>query len=326
MTLMNFLNIGAVPFAYPEEDKSLVARRYRSKQLKKHFQKSHMKQQEQQHLLMTTVVNEAVDTLNNVVGSSRNRDTSPDDRVKTDRLRAPPNSPNDKMTFDFPDLVHPSNVLLPDQPQEEQDEQEQLEEVESPVVIPCRAVRMRRSQRKRRRIPSFKTKQNPRVPSKMSTCSDEADDEASEDDDDLVLNMISSMTTNNNNNNNIKTFPRANSIDNKGKNFSSSDSDTEEELELKLKVLSEVQRTLSSEDEDSTKSLRYTDWSKVGQELRNIADKFSESQVDEVDGNDGATVVDFVSMANMMLPFSIPQSLWSALVSYAAWKILKRFQ
>ena len=84
-----------------------------------------------------------------------------------------------------------------------------------------------------------------------------------------------------------------------------------EELELRLNLLSETRRNDVEE------------WARVGTELRNIADSFQKG-LDE-DG-DEAGASDLFSLINLMLPVSVPQSLWSALFSYAAWKIFKRFQ
>ena len=145
-----------------------------------------------------------------------------------------------------------------------------------------------RPQRKRRRPPSFK-KQHRVVPKK----SVDADDE--ESDPDLLQNDL--------------------------------------ELQLKLGIISQSQN--SSADSDSSKSQDESDdendkWAKIGEELRHIADKFGSPLVDETESETELAnpfqVTDLLSLVNLMLPFSVPQSLWSALVSYAAWKIFKRFQ
>jgi hypothetical protein len=91
----------------------------------------------------------------------------------------------------------------------------------------------------------------------------------------------------------------------------------EKELELRLNLLSETRRTLQSNTEE---------WAKVGTELRNIADSFQRGLDSDISGQDETGSIDILSLINMMLPVSVPQSLWSALVSYAAWKIFKRFQ
>ena len=289
---------------------------------------------------MEAVVDEAINTFRTVLDPRdgiKNIDleaeagTTEEDRSNdTVVLVAPPNSPNNNSSnitvgtntaFDFDFVTSnsnngPSNAIacsnnINSSSEEEQQQQQQ--------------VRLRR-QRKRRRVPSFKTKQAPRVAPKAScnsninTNSDEADDEAS-DVDQVDFVAMSNLD-----------------ISDKKKSSNNKDiSDVSELHLLKLKVLSEAQKTVA-------KAKEITDWAKVGAELRLIADKFSDDKStnnDEDEGNssssdtsshnnsDNRTVVsqiDFVSMVNLMLPFSVPQSLWSALVSYAAWKIFKRFQ
>ena len=102
-----------------------------------------------------------------------------------------------------------------------------------------------------------------------------------------------------------------------------------------MKLIAETQKLASSSDEntdqtDGKEPAKMTDWAKVGEELRSIADSFQESNGGtnlRVEATlTGVIPLDILSILNMMLPVSIPQSLWSALVSYAAWKIFKRFQ
>ena len=127
---------------------------------------------------------------------------------------------------------------------------------------------------------------------------------------------------------------------------------TTSELQLKLNVISETQKALANASEEEIKC---TDWTKIGSELRHIADKFSDFDAPAGGNSDANTVgvdldepdvrrsnnrrnnnmarantnsheIDLISTVNGMLPFAVPQSLWSALVSYAAWKIFKKFQ
>ena len=69
-------------------------------------------------------------------------------------------------------------------------------------------------------------------------------------------------------------------------------------------------------------------WQKFGLELRMIADSFGDDGSDNLDPNavNPIHVTDLLGLVNLMLPISVPQSLWSALLSYAAWKIFKKFQ
>jgi hypothetical protein len=93
--------------------------------------------------------------------------------------------------------------------------------------------------------------------------------------------------------------------------------DDQEDLELKLKldILAES-RHIQSDVE--------TDWAKVGADLRCIADSFSRSFDDN--SGDGGDRIEILSILNMMLPLSIPKSLWSAFISYAAYKFFARFR
>ena len=102
-----------------------------------------------------------------------------------------------------------------------------------------------------------------------------------------------------------------------------SDAEARQELSLRLRILAESQKS------------KDTDWSKVGEELRAIADSFQEvtsepssrprrpaAPAPETAGD--VVPSDILSFINLLLPVSIPQSLWSAIASYVAWKILKR--
>ena len=89
----------------------------------------------------------------------------------------PPNTPNNQLTFDFPtiprlnrtDGLQPRRNIVAELTSEEEEKAE--------IVRPKRT----RSFRKRRRVPSFKTGQQPRVPATVgcSSSSSEADDESS---------------------------------------------------------------------------------------------------------------------------------------------------
>ena len=88
------------------------------------------------------------------------------------------------------------------------------------------------------------------------------------------------------------------------------------ELSLKLQLLSETDSQSEDEIDDTQK------WTKIGEELRIIADRFA----DELDPEESSKSTDLFSLVNCMLPVNVPRSLWSALLSYAAWKIFKKFQ
>ena len=144
--------------------------------------------------------------------------------------------------------------------------------------------------RKRRRPPSFK-KQHRVVPKKNSS---EADDEATSAEENSDLENL--------------------------------------ELKVKLGLLShrDSENTSADYESEEEKDDSVEKWSKIGEELRTIADRFgappempSENSSDLVNP---FQVTDLLSLVNLMLPVSVPQSLWSALLSYAAWKIFKKFQ
>ena len=111
-----------------------------------------------------------------------------------------------------------------------------------------------------------------------------------------------------------------------------------QELALKLQFLSHSRSQTTSDSEDSEESEHSENekskaddaqkWSDIGQELRMIADCFGTP--DDFDDATNAMnpfgVIYLLGLINLMLPVTVPQSLWSALLSYAAWKIFKRFQ
>ena len=292
-------------------------------------------------MLLETVFDEAVNAFQSVLEPERPR--RPEVAEKATQIRQPPNSPDtvtnpsNIVTFNFEPINDSdgfeSDVPPPPQRSLELEVTPSSSEVTSKVTVANTEVtpasaglqrlrRGRRSLRKRPRKPSFKAH---RVPPKFSCCED-ADDEASssssEDNvDSATMDQIDLIKA---------RIPRALSITDDDESSSSEEIFAESSgLQLKLKVLSEAQRTV----EEAASVV--TDWSKVGAELRSIADKFGDDLPnlqgqDEVDGEGRRVVarheVDVVSLINLMLPFSVPQSLWSALVSYAAWKIFKRFQ
>jgi hypothetical protein len=214
---------------------------------------------------------------------------SPAQRHPESQLVQPPNSPNENAVFHFPQLeVNESDGLVSIGRTSVNSVEDTTSSEDDNEASPNQRPKRSRSFRKRRRIPSFKTGTPPRVPSKIS-CSDagEADDEDSEPEPRVALVPLST------------------------------EDDEATELRLKLNLLSETRQSQYSDKNE---------WAKVGTELRIIADSFSMSlDGDDVDGN-SSSQMDILSIINMMLPVSVPHSLWSALVSYAAWKIFKRFQ
>ena len=156
-------------------------------------------------------------------------------------------------------------------------------------------------QRKRRRVPSF-NKTHRVAPKVKAAVASDADDEASDE--------CHEATT--------------------GHGYDS-DSEARQELSLRLQILAESQKAAN----------RDTDWSRVGSELRSIADTFQSMSATSGSGPNGhrnqdrdqaersgqssdVVPTDLLSFINLLLPVSIPQSLWSAIASYVAWKILKR--
>ena len=309
--------------------------RCRSRRLRRQFDAEHSGQSPEQRMLLETVFDEAVTAFQSVLPRPRTPSIRrPEVAEKATQIRQPPNSPDSvahpaAVTFTF-DHINDSDGFESDVPPRPPNPAAPKVTVASAEVTAeatssglQRLRRGRRSLRKRPRKPSFKAH---RVPPKFSCCED-ADDEASSsgDDQDQVDSAAASID--------LVKLQRISIDDDE---YDSSSTTTSEEiftdssgLQLRLKVLSEAQRTV----EDAASVV--TDWAKVGAELRSIADKFGDEadpghHVDEVDGEGRRVVarheVDVVSLVNLMLPFSVPQSLWSALVSYAAWKIFKRFQ
>lgn len=147
---------------------------------------------------------------------------------------------------------------------------------------------MLKSMRKRKRIPSFKIGTPSRVQAKMSC--PEFDSDSDDNDNDLRI---------------LKDDP----------DLYSNDDHEDLELKLKLDILAET-RQIQAEGE--------TDWAKVGADLRCIADSFSRSTNN--DDDNGINQIDIISVLNTILPLSIPKSLWSAFISYAAWKFFAKFR
>jgi hypothetical protein len=307
--MLTLLNTAAVPFCFPEDDRSIAARRWRARRLRKQIERDpEARRMMDTHLLMSTILSEAADAFQAVVDTpGQSIDGSgvfaAKSMVSFAPPAVPPNSPSyivsSGNTFAFPEVAAESSS-------------------DESTSAPPRPLRRTSSFRKRRRVPSFKTGQTPRVAPKQTCCgnSDEADDEDSGSDE---IDCCSARVS------------VARPEDAEAALRLRLKEDDEAELALKLNVLCEVQKTAAA----ATERLRQTDWAKVGSELRQIADKFSDDRcsaaADEVDspggsGSGAGGGNDVLSLVNQMLPFSVPQSLWSALVSYAAWKIFKRFQ
>ena len=363
--IITLLSTSAVPFQFPAEypsqkDNVSLAERRRQRGLPSiivpqtiDFQSSggseqgsqHQLDAENQRALMAAVLNEAVKTLEYVVGpedvqvTSRElpRTSAPTSSTQTssnlvqakessslriyNTPRAPPNSPSHETlarSFDFSNIGgDPSS----------DDEQKPVVSHQQKDDFQGSRLRRTRSMRKRRRKSSFKDPSiQPRVAPKFpqlenssTTCHD-ADDEGS--DEDIVREVRKKTLVRSPSKHCHKLFSYHHSLNDKG-------------LKFGLELVAETQKLSSessSSDSDQTdgNTNKMTNWSKVGEELRSIADSFQDSNGGtnlRVEATlTGVVPLDILSLLNMMLPVSIPQSLWSALVSYAAWKMLKRFQ
>ena len=292
------LQVGAVPFVTSEN--GIFARRNqinRSNQPRSQAINSpnnnHQSQtssvilSRQQRAVIGQLMSEAAEAINDIIRQPETASIC----AQTD-LSVPPNTPIiTSTTFDFPE----NPELLQETTSESNITISQVlssssSEDEGSDSTPSRPVR------KRRRPPSFK-KQHRVVPKKNLS---EADDEATSAEE------------------------------------NSSDSLDNLELKLKLGLLCESRDpsfsgTSSAECEaesDLEKDDSVEKWSKIGEELRIIADKFGAPPELE-SGSDLVNpfqVNDLLSIINLMLPVSVPSSMWSALLSYAAWKIFKKFQ
>ena len=208
--------------------------------------------------------------------------------IQTD-LTVPPNTPSSTSNNTT------TSFDFPDPPQESSSTSSSSSDDESENRSPMAAASRPAKKLKRRRPPSFKKH---RVAPKKTIS--EADDEDSDIDRELA----------------------------------------ETELKLKLELLSETQpkenrssKNNNSEDSSSSDSEDEIDdvkkWAHIGQELKMIADCFGPPDDDGSDDPNAVNpfqVTDLLGLVNLMLPISVPQSLWSALLSYAAWKIFKKFQ
>ena len=292
------LQVGAVPFVTSEN--GIFARRNqinRSNQPRSQAINSpnnnHQSQtssvilSRQQRAVIGQLMSEAAEAINDIIRQPETASIC----AQTD-LSVPPNTPIiTSTTFDFPE----NPELLQETTSESNITISQVlssssSEDEGSDSTPSRPVR------KRRRPPSFK-KQHRVVPKKNLS---EADDEA--------------------------TSAEENS------------SDSLDNLELKLKLgllcesrdpsFSGTSSSAECEESDLEKDDSVEKWSKIGEELRIIADKFGAPPELE-SGSDLVNpfqVNDLLSIINLMLPVSVPSSMWSALLSYAAWKIFKKFQ
>ena len=294
------LQVGAVPFVTSEN--GIFARRNqinRSNQPRSQAINSpnnnHQSQtssvilSRQQRAVIGQLMSEAAEAINDIIRQPETASIC----AQTD-LSVPPNTPIiTSTTFDFPE--NPDQLLQETTTSESNITISQVlssssSEDEGSDSTPSRPVR------KRRRPPSFK-KQHRVVPKKNLS---EADDEA--------------------------TSAEENS------------SDSLDNLELKLKLgllcesrdpsFSGTSSSAECEESDLEKDDSVEKWSKIGEELRIIADKFGAPPELE-SGSDLVNpfqVNDLLSIINLMLPVSVPSSMWSALLSYAAWKIFKKFQ
>ena len=217
-----------------------------------------------------------------------------DDAAITNPPGPPPNSP-----ANMANNQAPQQFVFPE-----------VEDDSSSDCLGVASQQQQKSQRKRRRIPSFN--RHHRVAPKLQCSDDDADDE----DSDFTAEKSRAA--------------KAEADDNAGSaDAYDSDAEARQELSLRLRILAESQKSGSE-----------TDWSKVGEELRSIADSFqnisgSSASTSSGEGrrsgqsgqaaSSGEVVpTDILSFINLLLPVSIPQSLWSAIASYVAWKILKR--
>ena len=364
--ILTLLNTSAVPFQYPTEypsskqrGRESLSERRRQRVLpsiivpqdselqnlgvsleSNHNQFDAINQRD----LMAAVLNEAVKTIEYVVGpndvqvtsreaeqsdistsASQNNCNQAHSRSSTcprtyDTPRAPPNSPSSNQTATFFDFSSNCIDHASDDEVKASTSQQQLYDIQ-----PTRLSRTR-SMRKRRRKSSFKDPSvQPRVSPKIPqfehamTSNNDADDEGS--DEEVVRATRKKTMAKSPSKHCHKIISYHHRLNDTG-------------LEFGLELVAETQKLSSSSSSDSEQTdgrkSKMTDWSKVGEELRSIADSFQDSNGGanfRVEATlTGEIPRDIYALLNMMLPISIPQSLWSALVSYAAWKIFKRFQ
>ena len=284
----------AVPFSFPEEDRSLAARRHRARRLRQHMQQPHVRQQVERHILLATtgvVAAEAAEAVERVARGVNGGGGGPVYDARRDFIpgpiaipqeqtptypQAPPNSPNDRFSFTFPDDDDASSPI---------NKEDGLQHTASPTSssttsstspdeFPPRSSRGRRSQRKRRRAPSFKKKDH-RVQPKVEA--HEADDEASEDEG-AKADQVDAASVSYRYEEHVRYITRqtgqmsCQKKDGEEEDQEEEESDEDVELRLKLKVWSQVQRTVEELLNAESKS---EDWARAGRELRHIADKFT---------------------------------------------------
>ena len=289
------LQVGAVPFV--TSDNGILARRSNTRSNQPRAPTSGMSQSQtssvilsrQQRAVIGQLMSEAAEAINDIIRQPATTPQTASICVNTD-LSVPPNTPilTGSTSFEFPEPSESSNIETGNNTITQSLASSTSSEDESETDLTSSPSR---PIRKRRRPPSFK-KQHRVAPKKNIS---EADDEAtSAEDNDSDLDNL--------------------------------------ELKLKLGLLCESREPGNSSPDESEgeKDDSVEKWSKIGEELRIIADRFGFPP--ETEDNAGSAlanpfqVTDLLSLINLMLPVSVPHSLWSALFSYAAWKIFKKFQ
>ncbi len=283
----------AVPFSFPEEDRSLAARRHRARRLRQHMQQPHVRQQVERHILLATtgvVAAEAAEAVERVARGVSGGGGGPVYDARRDFIpgpiaipqeqppvypQAPPNSPNDRFSFTFPEDDDASSAInKEDGLHTASPSSSSTTSSTSPDEFPPRSSRGRRSQRKRRRAPSFKKKDH-RVQPKVEA--HEADDEASEDEG-AKADQVDAASVSYRYEEHVRYITRqtgqmsCQKKDGEEEDQEEEESDEDVELRLKLKVWSQVQRTVEELLNAESKS---EDWARAGRELRHIADKFT---------------------------------------------------
>ena len=295
------LQVGAVPFV--TSDNGILARRSNTRSNQPRAPTSGMSQSQtssvilsrQQRAVIGQLMSEAAEAINDIIRQPATTPQTASICVNTD-LSVPPNTPilTGSTSFEFPEPSEESSniettiVETSLNLSSSSSEDESSETTDLTTSTPSRPIR------KRRRPPSFK-KQHRVVPKKNISEADDEDTSAEDNASDDLDNL---------------------------------------ELKLKLGLLCESRESGNSSGPDfeseSEKDDSVEKWAKIGEELRIIADRFGFPP--ETEDNAGSTlanpfqVTDLLSLINLMLPVSVPHSLWSALFSYAAWKIFKKFQ
>ena len=294
------LMVGAVPFNPPSD--SLAGRRQR--------RNMNIGENIDTEQMILDMVTEAAEAVQFVLGPRhRMRSNSTSSRRYTVnsaqvKMTAPPNTPNNKISFTYPNIVINGTAVSDNDADESSCDENGEQEVTNN--------RPATSTRKRRRLTSFSGTKSElrRVPHKKIATTETVDTDTTE------ATHLDTADTNHDTVDTAYTVGTDHDTVDAATATLAAPSTSHRSLNKHLSLLSNIQKKSELTPEEK--------WIQLGKELRNIADKFERGQ----QLNKGVSKYKDMAEIEVLrdnIQSIMPKGVWSAIISFVFWKIFNKF-